>query len=117
MGSQGSCIVPLVGAAGAGDGLVGGKATRLGSLIQAGFRVPRGFCITTRAYEQFVAEASLSGHIAMELGRKPLDAMRWEELWDAALRIRSAFLRAGIPDTLAIADVVRQGPADLRGEG
>jgi pyruvate,water dikinase len=34
----------------------------------------------------------------MELGRKPLDAMRWEELWDAALRIRSAFLRARIPE-------------------
>ena len=97
MGSHPSCIVPLAEAAGAGDGLVGGKAARLGSLIQAGFRVPRGFCITTRAYEQFIAEAGLSKHMAMELGRKPLDAMRWEELWDAALRIRSAFLRAGDP--------------------
>ena len=51
MGSQESCIVPLVGAAGAGDRLVGGKAARLGSLIQAGFRVPRGSCITTKAKE------------------------------------------------------------------
>lgn len=115
MGSQESCITPLVGAVGAGDGLVGGKAARLGSIIQAGFRVPRGFCITTRAYEQFVAEAGLSGHIAMELGRKPLDAMRWEELWDAALRIRSAFLRAGIPD--AIAAQIRQALADHIGDG
>jgi len=114
VGSLESCIVPLAGAAGAGDGLVGGKAARLGSLIDAGFRVPRGFCITTRAYEQFIAEAGLSRHLAMELGRKPLDAMRWEELWDAALRIRSAFLRAGVPD--AIAAQIRRALADYIGD-
>ena len=55
MGSHPSCIVPLAGAADAGDGLVGGKAARLRSPVQAGFRVPRGFCITTRACEQFVS--------------------------------------------------------------
>ncbi len=115
MGSEESCIVPLVGAAAAGEGLVGGKAARLGSLIQAGFRVPRGFCITTSAYEQFVLETDLSGRIAMELGRKPLGAMRWEELWDAALRIRSAFLRAGIPD--AVAGQIRRALADHIGDG
>ncbi len=115
MGSNPSCIVPLAEAAGAGDGLVGGKAATLGALIQAGFRVPRGFCITTRAYEQFIAEAGLTQHLAMELGRKPLDAMRWEELWDAALRIRSAFLRAGVPD--AIAAEIRQALAQHIGDG
>jgi pyruvate,water dikinase len=114
VGSQESCIVPLAESAAAGDGLVGGKAARLGSLIQAGFRVPRGFCITTRAYEQFIAEAGLSKHVAMELGRKPLDTMRWEELWDAALRIRSAFLRAGVPD--AIAAQIRRALADHIGD-
>jgi pyruvate,water dikinase len=51
----------------------------------------------------------------MELGRKPLDAMRWEELWDAALRIRTAFLRAGIPD--AIAGQIRRALADYIGDG
>ncbi len=115
MGSHRSCIVLLAEAAGAGGGLVGGKAARLGSLIQAGFRVPRGFCITTRAYEHFIAEAGLRARIAMELGRKPLDAMRWEELWDAALRIRTAFLRAGIPD--AIAGQIRRALADHIGDG
>ena len=33
----------------------------------------------------------------MELGRKPLDSMRWEELWDTALRIRSKFLATPVP--------------------
>jgi phosphohistidine swiveling domain-containing protein len=114
VGSYPSCIVPLAEAALAGDGLVGGKAASLGSLIQAGFRVPRGFCITTRAYEQFIAEAGLSRHVAMELGRKPLDAMRWEELWDAALRIRSTFLQTGIPETIAVQ--IRQALADHVGD-
>ncbi|WP_406689475.1 PEP/pyruvate-binding domain-containing protein [Saccharopolyspora sp. ID03-671] len=30
--------------------LVGGKAAGLGELIEAGFRVPEGFCVTTRAH-------------------------------------------------------------------
>jgi phosphohistidine swiveling domain-containing protein len=115
MGSHPSWIVPLAEAARAGDGLVGGKAARLGSLIQSGFTVPRGFCITIGAYEQFVAEAGLGDYVAMELGRKPLDAMRWEELWDAALRIRSAFLRADVPE--AIAAQIRGALADHVGTG
>jgi pyruvate,water dikinase len=31
--------------------LVGGKAARLGEMLRAGFRVPPGFCLTTRAHE------------------------------------------------------------------
>ena len=115
MGSDSVCIVPLAESAAAGDGLVGGKAARLGSLIQAGFRVPRGFCITTRAYEQFIADADLSTQLAMELGRKPLDAMRWEELWDAALRIRSTFLKVDIPESIAVQ--IRRALADHIGDG
>ena len=76
MDPQASCIVTLVGAASAGDGLVGGRAASLSSLMQTGFRVPPGFCITTRGYEQFIVEAGLSKYIAMEVGRKPLDGMR-----------------------------------------
>lgn len=37
----------------------GGKAANLGELIQAGFRVPAGFCITTTAYERLAASAGL----------------------------------------------------------
>lgn len=35
---------------------VGGKAVNLGILTAAGFRVPVGFCVTTRAYERAVAD-------------------------------------------------------------
>jgi pyruvate,water dikinase len=81
--------------------LVGGKAAKLAALLRAGFAVPNGFCITTRAYEQFVADTGLATCVALELGRKSLDNSRWEELWDAALRIRSQFLRAEIPASIS----------------
>ena len=37
------------------EGEVGGKARALGQLVAAGHRVPPGFCLTTPAYEDFLA--------------------------------------------------------------
>lgn len=113
MGSRDPWIVPLTEAADCLDELVGGKAARLAELRRAGFPVPNGFCVTTRAYERFVAETGLAKYVAMELGRKSLDGMRWEELWDAALRIRSQFLRTEIPD--AVSEAVVRALADFVG--
>jgi len=79
---------------------VGGKACSLSKLISSGIRVPSGFCLTVLAYQYFLAQSDLPKIIQMELGRKPLDKMRWEEIWDAALRVRSAFLRAPLPPAL-----------------
>ena len=101
MGSRDPWIVPLAEAADCEDELVGGKTAKLAQLRRAGFPVPNGFCVTTRAYERFVAETGLAKYVAMELGRKSLDGMRWEEIWDTALRIRSEFLRAEIPDAVS----------------
>jgi pyruvate,water dikinase len=84
---------------------VGGKAVALAALHRAGFRVPPSICLTTAAYEHFVAGAGLRGVIQQELGRKDLADMRWEEIWDAALRIRNRFLRAPMPS--AVADELR----------
>jgi phosphoenolpyruvate synthase/pyruvate phosphate dikinase len=92
---------PASKAADCEDELVGGKAAKLAQLGRAGFPVPNGFCVTTRAYERFVPETGLAHYVAMELGRKSLGGMRWEELWDAALRIRSRFLRTAIPDDVS----------------
>ena len=94
-------LIPLREVAAIGTGLIGGKAQRLAQLGKAGFRVPEGFCITTEAYSAFLERNRLAPVIRMELGRKPLDEMRWEEIWDAALRIRSAFLAAPLPMELA----------------
>ena len=35
--------------------LVGGKGANLGELMAAGFPVPPGFCVTTPAFERFIA--------------------------------------------------------------
>ncbi|MHC4127051.1 MAG: PEP/pyruvate-binding domain-containing protein [Planctomycetota bacterium] len=97
MGARQPVIVPLAEAGDCEEGLVGGKARTLGRLIDAGYRVPDGFCINVRAYDRLVESADLKAKIQMELGRKRFATMRWEEIWDAALRIRSAFLAAPMP--------------------
>jgi pyruvate,water dikinase len=90
--------IPL--AAGLDESLVGGKAANLSELALAGFEIPKGFCLTVKAYEGFLTINRLTEVIASELGRKPLETMRWEELWDLALRIRSAFSKGTLPEGL-----------------
>ncbi len=92
MGSDRPLLIPLDAPGQWDEQLVGGKAAKLAQLMSAGFEVPRGFCLTTRAYEVFVKEAGITAAIRMELGRKSMEDMRWEEIWDAALRIRATFL-------------------------
>jgi pyruvate,water dikinase len=94
-------IVPLSEAADCEERLIGGKAAKLAQLAQTGYRVPGGFFITTKAYEYFLEDQDLARLIRMELGRKPFASMRWEEIWDVALRIRSAFRATPIPQSLA----------------
>lgn len=97
MDSLKSLTVSLSNAAGGEEKVIGGKAAKLAQLVQAGYRVPNGFCITIDAYYQFIKAGRLDEKIKFELGRKSFDSMRWEEIWDAALRIRSAFQSAEIP--------------------
>lgn len=82
---------------------VGGKAVALAALQRAGLTVPTTLCLTTDAYELFVQRAALRAVIHQELGRKDFANMRWEELWDAALRIRNRFLRAPMPPEILAA--------------
>lgn len=90
-------IVSLKEAVDCPTSVVGGKAGNLSLLAKDGFRVAPGFCIGVGAYEQFLETNGLTPTIQMELGRKPLDQMRWEEIWDAALRIRNRFLSSRVP--------------------
>ena len=75
---------------------VGGKGAALAALARHGLAVPPTLCLTTTAYELFVDAASLRPVIRQELGRKSFADMRWEEIWDTALRIRNRFLRAAV---------------------
>jgi len=95
-------LIPLDAPGVPDDQIVGGKAAKLAQLMRAGFTVPRGFCLTTWAYEAFVIDAEIMAAIRMELGRKSMDEMRWEEIWDAALRIRSMFLAQPLSELLRV---------------
>jgi rifampicin phosphotransferase len=50
-------VVPLSTLDRTSRALAGGKAANLGELIQAGFSVPAGFCVTTTAYGRVAASA------------------------------------------------------------
>jgi pyruvate,water dikinase len=101
-------LIPLHAVEARHEPIVGGKAAKLSQLARAGFTVPRGVCLTTWAYESFVGDSDIVNTIRMELGRKSLDEMRWEEIWDAALRIRAAFMSQPLSDSLqsTIAEVL-----------
>lgn len=55
-----SLILPLTGVDRSTLSLVGGKAANLGELIHAGFAVPPGFCLTTKAYDVHTKLAGIS---------------------------------------------------------
>ena len=107
MDSSRPLLIPLDAHGEWDERVVGGKAAKLAQLACADFEVPGGFCLTTWAYEAFISDAGIASTIRMELGRKSLEDMRWEELWDAALRIRAAFLAQPLSGLLR--DILGEG--------
>ncbi len=79
---------------------VGGKGFALAKMAESGMRVGEALCITVDAYHQYLAATGLGARILMELNRKDFAEVRWEEMWDVALRIRSLFIKADIPGDL-----------------
>jgi len=77
--------------------ICGQKASSLNQLISQDINVPLGICITTPAYHQFINRTGIREQVILELSRKNFQEMRWEELWDASLRIRNFFLKRSIP--------------------
>ena len=47
MGPDSTLLIPLDAPGQCDEEIVGGKAAKLAQLAQAGFNVPRGFCLTT----------------------------------------------------------------------
>ena len=80
---------------------VGGKCLALARVLQNGFQVPETLCVSTKAYEAYVERNGLRERILLELHRKDFEDMRWEEIWDASLRIRNMFLTSPMPARLA----------------
>ncbi|MBN2128915.1 MAG: hypothetical protein JW741_05435 [Sedimentisphaerales bacterium] len=80
---------------------VGGKAFALARMAARGLPVPRAVCVGTEAYRRFLDATGLRARILMEYHRKDFEQMRWEEMWDAALRIQNMFLKTDLPADLA----------------
>ncbi len=113
-------IIPLEDVRPEDHPLVGGKASTLALLVRHGLNVPSGLAVTVHAYRDHVEANGLGESIRMELGRKRFEDMRWEEIWDAALRIRNRFLRSSLPASLeaalrdAVAPLVEMAPVVVR---
>ena len=48
-------VLPFTAISTADLPIVGGKGANLGEMTQAGFPIPPGFCLTTAAFQQFMA--------------------------------------------------------------
>ncbi|MFO7733690.1 MAG: PEP/pyruvate-binding domain-containing protein [Candidatus Aminicenantes bacterium] len=96
-------------------GMVGGKAATLALLAKKGGRVPPGGCITVKAFHDFLSFNGLGSKIAIELGRKELKDMRWEEMWDASQRIRN-LVNGGIFPPGMLREITSFANALLRGK-
>jgi phosphoenolpyruvate synthase/pyruvate phosphate dikinase len=80
-------VVPL-SAVGPGDlPRVGGKGVNLGAMIAAGLPVPSGFCVTTAAFDRFVAQDAGMVEALAELDRLDPDDLE-------GVRARAGRLRA-----------------------
>lgn len=76
---------------------IGGKGFALARMQRSGLHVPEALCITTEAYQEYMTSTGLRDQMHMELYRKPFEEMRWEEIWDTALRIRNLFAKTPVP--------------------
>ena len=85
-------------------GLVGGKGANLGEMTNAGFPVPTGFCVTTTAFEKFIAAAPNVDELYALLDTITTDDL--ESVREIGERVRQTLLEIPIPNE--IANVVRQ---------
>jgi pyruvate,water dikinase len=79
---------------------VGGKSFALATMVKNGMKVPEALCLTVDAYHRYLETTGLGARILMEFNRKDFAEVRWEEMWDAALRIRNLFTNTPMPSDL-----------------
>ena len=77
--------------------LVGGKAVSVAKMALNNLKVPKSLCVTTYTFDTFLDHEGLRDKILMEYYRKRFEDMRWEEIWDLALRIKNMFLNTPFP--------------------
>lgn len=72
---------------------VGAKAKALATLHANGFNVPQFMVVPSETFSRFITRNCIQEKIIAEISRKQLSEMRWEEMWDASLRIRNMIMR------------------------
>ncbi len=82
-------------------GAVGSKAANLWTLAQAEFPTPRGFCLSSLAYQHFVDEAKLHEPIMSLLAQ--IDIKDLSSLDQAATQVRELISSSKIPSDIASA--------------
>ena len=120
MGSGGdrvsSTMMPLVMGlddAAATPATVGGKGSSLTRLARAGFPVPPGFHVTTRAYEVFAAQAGLTGRLRAALA--PVDPGDPATAEAAARAIGEVLAGTPVPEQIAAAVTAAYGELRVGG--
>ena len=93
-------IIPLSDSHRCIQSVCGGKFAALAKIFSQDIPVPWGFSIGAEMYRNFLTANQLQEKILMELGRKEYGDMRWEEMWDASLRIRNLFLKTPLPSPI-----------------
>ena len=113
-------LLDIEGILAAGRQHTGTKAFHMATLKENGFTVPRTWCIPVSVYEAYLADTGLRDRIGIEINRKAFERMRWEEIWDVALRIRNFFLNTPLPASLedrltrALASACGDSPVAVR---
>jgi pyruvate,water dikinase len=76
-------------------GIAGGKAANLGELMKSNFPVPKGFVLTTEAYESFLESNDLKDFIRKSLGR--IDYSDYTSIEKNASAIQEYFSKSQLP--------------------
>lgn len=79
--------------------LVGGKGANLGEMAAAGFPVPRGFIVTSKAYFDFLEENKLKSKIFREL--EHVDKENPQTINEASAKVKKLILSGKISANLA----------------
>lgn len=75
--------------------LVGGKGANLGEMTRAGFLVPYGFCVTTKAFSDFLCENNFVTFLNAQLLDADLNNIK-----EIGIRIREKLLQGNVPEYL-----------------
>ncbi|MGA2180065.1 MAG: PEP/pyruvate-binding domain-containing protein [Verrucomicrobiota bacterium] len=78
--------------------LVGGKAFNLGKLIAAGLPVPRGFCVTTTAFDLFLASCSRRTELSNLLAQCSGDEIG--QIAELSREVRSCLAEVRVPEVV-----------------